>query len=94
MFAKICYFKQDVRFGSSSVHEHNWFDAVCKTARNSYLHPLCQFNLDKSQQNRIYLCESKKHYKGNIRKKKNASFTKKMNEIADCEKNERFLETL
>jgi len=69
LFTKRCQYKQRVCYDDNFVNNKNWFDSDCITARNTYRRALSQFNLMQPDENRIFLCECKRQYKGIIRKK-------------------------
>ena len=79
LFSKSCRFKKTTSF-ETPVRNSVWFDNECVEHRNRY-YALNKFYLEKSYENRMSLCEYKKYYKMIVKKKKNANYRKKMQEI-------------
>ena len=75
LFSKSCYFKNKTGFKTYD-HNNDWFDHECVEYRKRYLDALNMFNLNKTYENRMVLCEHKKYYKDMVRKKKNAKIQK------------------
>ena len=59
LFSKSCRFKKTTSF-ETPVRNSVWFDNECVEHRNRYLNALNKFNLEKSYENRMSLCEYKK----------------------------------
>ena len=81
LFSKKCFYKESTYFYECKRFDTEWFDTECKIYRDIYINALNSFNNEKSELNRINLCECKSHYKQIIRKKKNANFKKQMREL-------------
>ena len=81
LFAKHCHFKQHAYYSSNIFNNKSWFDSECISARTCYKRALNQFNIDKTNDNRIYLCTCKKQYKDTVRKKKSEFYKMKMSEL-------------
>ena len=64
----------------------HWFDHYCIVTRNLYLEALSVFKTDKSDNNRLILCDRKSYYKNIVRKKKNIDYKKRMGDIANLRK--------
>jgi hypothetical protein len=80
LFSKSCR-ENKIGFTDNVFSSKQWFDTECRVAKGVYKDALRQFNNERTDRNRVVLCEHKKSYKSIVRKKRRQYMVKKRDEI-------------